>query len=132
MSQGCKGLTRTTLTIYILISGLELTIERFYQTHSHNTHFKMTVLIRRLLRRRNMSLSRIYCCYIIIGTDFKENHILEQDELFCFVIISSELKKKKKVMWLSYVTKQNKTKPSPFLLLENPGDPGLLITLPKN
>ena len=111
MSQGCKGLTRTTLTIYILISGLELTIERFYQTYSHNTHFKMTVLIRRLLRRRNMSLSTIYCCYIIIGTDFKENHILEQDELFCCVIISSELKKKKKsyVTKLCNKTKQNKT-----------------------
>ena len=42
-----------------------------------------------------MFLSRIYCCYITIGTDFKGKHILEQDELFC-VIISSELKKKKK------------------------------------
>ena len=34
------------------------------------------------LRRRNMSSSRIYYCDIIIGTEFKEKHILEQDELF--------------------------------------------------
>ena len=34
-----------------------------------------------------MSSIRIHCCYIIIGTEFKEKHILEQDELFCCIII---------------------------------------------
>ena len=43
-----------------------------------------------------MSSSRIHCCYIIIGTEFKEKHNLEQDELFCCVIISFGLKEKKK------------------------------------
>ena len=51
------------------ITGLELTIERFYQTHSHN-------LVRSFLRRRNMSLSRIHCCYIIIGTEFKMSYFV--------------------------------------------------------
>ena len=46
--------------------GLELTIERSYQTHSHNIHFKMTVLFRRFLKRRNMSSSRIHYYYKII------------------------------------------------------------------
>ena len=41
-----------------------------------------------------MSSSRIHCCYIIIGTEFKEKHILEQDELFCCAVISSGLKEK--------------------------------------
>ena len=75
------------------ITGFEITIERFYQTHSHNIH-KIMGLIRRF-SRRNMSSSRIHFCYIIIGTEFKEKHILERDELFCFVIISSGLKEKK-------------------------------------
>ena len=48
------------------IMGLELTIERSYQTHSHNIHFKMTGLVRKF-SRRNTSSSRIHCCYIIIG-----------------------------------------------------------------
>ena len=146
--------------------GLELTIERSYQTHSHNIHFKMIELVRRFLKRRNMplsrvlkrrrgwqdemvgwhhrhnvfiwvnsgswwwtgrpvmlwsvgskrvghnwvnwtELSRIYCCYIITGTEFKEKHILEQDELFCCVIISSGLQGKKK------------KNSCPFLLLEH-------------
>ena len=37
-----------------------------------------------------MSSSRIHC-HIIIGIEFKEEHILEEDELFCCVIISSGL-----------------------------------------
>ena len=57
-------------------------------------HFKMTGLVRSFLRRRNMSSNRIHCCYIITGTEFKEEHILEQDELFRCVIISSGLKEK--------------------------------------
>ena len=40
----------------------ELTIERSYQTYSHNIHFKMTELVRRFLRRKNKSSSRIHCC----------------------------------------------------------------------
>ena len=67
----------------------------FSETHSHNIHFKMTGLVRRFSRRRNKSSSRTHCCYIIIGTEFKEKHILEQDELFCCAVISSGLKEKK-------------------------------------
>ena len=51
----------------------------------------MTRLVRRFSRRRNMSSNRIHCCYIIIGTEFKEKHIFEKDELFCCAIISSVL-----------------------------------------
>ena len=74
---------------------LELTIERSYQIQSHNRLFKMTGLVRRFSKRRNLSSSRIHCCYIYIGTEFKGKHILEQDELFCCVI-SSRLKAKNK------------------------------------
>ena len=42
-----------------------------------------------------MSSSRIHCCHIIIGTEFKGKYILEQNELFCCIIISSGLKEKK-------------------------------------
>ena len=45
-----------------------------------------------------MSLSRIHCCYITIGTDFKEKQTLEQDELFCCVILALGLKEKKRFM----------------------------------
>ena len=65
---------------------LELIIEKSYQTHSHNIHFKITGLVRRF-SRRNRSSSRIHCCYIIIGTEFK---------LTCFVLQSSALGLKKK------------------------------------
>ena len=79
--------------IHLKLTRLELTIERYYQTPSHNIHLKITRLSRKfLLRRRNMSLSKIHCCYIIISTELKEKHTLEQDELFCCVIISSGLK----------------------------------------
>ena len=47
-----------------------------------------------------MSSSRIHYCYVIIGTELKEICILEQDELFCCVIISSELKEEKHFMQL--------------------------------
>ena len=96
-----KVLTDHSYNIHFKITGLELIIERSYQTHSHNIHFKVTGLVRRFSRRRNMSSSRIYFCYIIIGTEFKEKHILEQDELFCFTIISSRLKEKKKKLSIS-------------------------------
>ena len=60
--------------------------------------------------------SRIYWCYIIIGTGFKEKHILEQGESFCCVIISSGLKEKKKF----YVTKMKECRKRvcSFLLLK--------------
>ena len=45
-----------------------------------------------------MPSSRMHCCYIIIGTEFKEKHILEQDELFGCAIISSGLKGKELVL----------------------------------
>ena len=61
---------------------------------------KITGLVRRfLLRRRNTSLSKIHCCSIIICTELKEKYTLEQDELFCCIIISSGLKENK-LMWL--------------------------------
>ena len=41
-----------------------------------------------------MFSSRIHCCYIILGTEFKEKHILGQDDLFRCVIISSGVKDK--------------------------------------
>ena len=80
---------------HLKLTRTELTIERSYQTHSHS---KIARLARRyLLRRRNMSLSKIHWCYIIISTEkhkekLKEKHTLEQSELFCCVIISSRLK----------------------------------------
>ena len=39
-----------------------------------------------------MSLSKIHCCYIIISTELNRIHTLEQDELFCCVIVRSGLK----------------------------------------
>ena len=125
-----------------------LTIER-YQTHSHSIHFKITELVRRFLRKRNMSLSKIYCCYIIISAEFKEKHSFEQDAFLCgCVIISSGLKEsqsqKKQIVAITTESikkkilcdkdkgmQENKqTKHTcPFLLLEGPG---LLINLPKN
>ena len=41
-----------------------------------------------------MPSSKIHCCYIIISTELKEKHTLEQDKLLCCVIISSGLKKR--------------------------------------
>ena len=60
-----------------------------------------------------MSLSSIQCCYIIIGTEFKGKHILEQDELFCCAIICSGLIEKMFVLFSSLRT------PDPYLLLES-------------
>ena len=77
--------------MHLKLTRLELTIERSYRTHSHNIHLKITRLVRRfLLKRRNMSFSKIHCYYIIISTELKGKHTLEQDE-FCCVIISSGL-----------------------------------------
>ena len=89
-----------------------------------------------------MSLSKIHCCYIIISTELKKKHTLEQNELFSCINISSGLKEK-----MSYVTKTKECRKKlsfspqelriPFsslraldhILLEGPG---LLINLPKN
>ena len=48
-----------------------------------------------------MSSSRLHCCHITIGTEFKEKYILEQNELFCCAIIISETK----VETMFYMTK---------------------------
>ena len=64
-----------------------LKIKRSYQIHSHNLHLKIAVLVRKFLLRRNISWSKVPCCYIIINTELKEKHTLEKDELFCSVII---------------------------------------------
>ena len=48
------------------MTGLELTIERSYKTHSHDTKFKITGLVKRFSKRRNMFSGRIHCCYIIL------------------------------------------------------------------
>ena len=95
---------------------LELIIEKSYQTHSHNTRFKITGLVRRF-SSRNRSSSRIHCCYIIIGTEFK---------LTCFVVQSSALGLKEKKMFVLYSSLRT---PDLFLFLE---DPGLLINPPNN
>ena len=101
--------------IHFKIKGLELTIERFYQTHSYNIHFKMTGSVRRFSRRRNMSSSRIHCCYIVIGTVFKQKHILEQDEFFSVQSSALGLKKKKK----NFVLFSSLRTPDHYLILEN-------------
>ena len=135
VSQVCKGLTRPNFhNIHFKTTGLELTIERSYQTHSHAIHFKKTGLVRRFSRRRNMPSSSIHGCYIIFGSQVKRKHILEQDELFCCAIISSGLIEKKKK--LSFSLPWERQTPvfslrvlNWFLLL---GDPRILINLPKN
>ena len=57
----------------------------------------MTELIRRFSRKRDMSSSRIHCCYIIIGTEIKDKHILEK--MSCSIVQSSALGLKKKKMY---------------------------------
>ena len=114
MSQSCKGLTRP-----------------------NNIHSKMTGIVRRFSRRRNMSSNRTDYCYTIIGTEFKGKYILEQDELFCCAIISSGLKEKKNKNkclsfsppWEFQTPISSSKAPDPSLLL---GDLGLLINLPWN
>ena len=94
----------------------------------------MIRLVRRFSRRRNMSSSRIHCCYIVVGTVFRQKHILEQDEFFSVQSSALGLKKKKKILcfsppWELQTTISSLRTPDPFLLL---GDPGFLINLPKN
>ena len=50
--------------IHLKLTRLELTIERSYQTQSHNItrcYLKITRLVRRFLLKRNMSSSKIHC-----------------------------------------------------------------------
>ena len=63
--------------IHLKLTRLELTIERSYQTHSHNICLKITRLVRRYLRRKNMSSSKKHCCYIIFSTELKEKQRLK-------------------------------------------------------
>ena len=76
---------------------------------------KIIRLVRRfLLRRRNLSSSsKIRCCYIIISTELKEKHTLEQNELFCCIIISSGLKENK-LMWLRQSSVEKNICPFPW------------------
>ena len=75
-----------------------------------------------------MSLRRIRCCYIIIGKEFKEKHTLEEDELFCCIIISSGLKGKKKKF---YVTMTKECRKKTFVLFSSSRAPDSLSTYPR-
>ena len=44
--------------------------------HSWATELKIIRLVRRFLLRRNLSLSNIHYCYIIISTELKEKHAI--------------------------------------------------------
>ena len=102
--------------------GLELTIERSYQTHSHNVHCQITGLVRRFSRRKNMSSSRIHSYYIILNTEFK---------LFCCVIISSGFKGKKKNMFCVIKMKECRKEFVLFSFLRTP-DSCLLLESPRH
>ena len=95
----------------VQLTRLKQTIERSYQTHSHNIHFRITGLVRKFFKEK-LSSSRIHCCHIILSTEFK---------LSFFVMQSSApgLKKKKKKTF--YVTKSKELKKKFFFpfLLEN-------------
>ena len=72
-----ESLTRPTPTnIHFKTMGLELTIERFYQTHSHNIHFKVTGSVRRFSKRRNILKQDTL---LLLVQNLREKHILEQD-----------------------------------------------------
>ena len=103
--------------IHLKLTRLKLAIERSYQTHSYSISLKIRLVRSFLLRKRNMSSSKVYCCYIIIGTEFKE----KQDELFCCIIINSGLKETTTTTTF-YVTKMQecRKKMCTFLLLKSP------------
>ena len=56
-------------------------LERSYQIHSHSIHLKITELVRRFLRRRNMSSSKIHCCYIILAKEFRKKKFVLSSSL---------------------------------------------------
>lgn len=69
--------------------------------------------------REKFPRARKHCCYIIIDTEFKPKYTLEEDKLFCCVIISSDVKEKKKeVAKTQNIERKNICS---FLLLEGPG-----------
>ena len=53
ISQGVKVLLYRLPYIHFKMAVLELKLERSYQIHSHNTHFKITGLVRQFSIRRN-------------------------------------------------------------------------------
>jgi len=70
-----------------------------------------------------MSSNRTDYCYIIIGTEFKGKYILEQDELFCYAIISSGLKGKQQQQQQQqqmFVLFSSLRIPDPYLLFKSP------------
>ena len=78
-----------------------------------------------------MSSSNLHC-YIITSTDLKEKHTLEQDVLFCCIIIRSELKEcQSQAKQIVAITTQGCKKKKMFVLLLLQGS-GLLIHLLKN
>ena len=78
-----------------------------------------------------MSSSNLHC-YIITSTDLKEKHTLEQDVLFCCIIIRSELKEcQSQAKQIVAITTQGWKKKKMFVLLLLQGS-GLLIHLLKN
>ena len=62
IGRGTESAPLTSLNIYLKLTRLELTIEMFYQTHTHNTCLKITRSVRWFLLRRNLSSSK----YIVI------------------------------------------------------------------
>ena len=72
MSQGCKKIYQThSHNLHFKMAELELTIER-HEILLHKIHFKITGLVRRFSRRRNMSSSRMHCCYIILTKEYRK------------------------------------------------------------
>ena len=66
-------------------------------------------------------MNEMHCFYIIISTEFKEKHNLEQDELFCCVIISSELKEKVNSRKISTSVSLTMLKPLTMWIITNCG-----------
>ena len=60
-------------------SGIGRQILNHWPTREVPVCLNITRLVRRFLLRRNMSLSKIHCCYIIISTELKEKHTLKKD-----------------------------------------------------
>ena len=77
MSQVCNNFSRPTPSIYILkYQDYNLTVERLYQTHSHNIHSKISGLVMEVFRKEKLSSSRIHCSHIILSTEFKLSCLL--------------------------------------------------------
>ena len=114
-----SGLWRSYQTyshsLHFKIMGLEPTInKKILPDPLSNIHFKMTGFVRRSPRRRNMSSSKIHCCHIIIGTEFKKN--ISLSKMNCFVVQSSALGLNKRTFVLFFSLRT----PDPHNLLESP------------